>query len=133
MNIIFKLFYKPIQTFTIGDNFASSGGHGSGVVNTINSSNTVINAAYSTYNVAKIPFKFNKSDKIDDSIIDIIKEQFFKSDISIQKLYKEELEFIITYKIINNSMFNFYKKIKDLEFIPKTYNHLLLLYNSICK
>lgn len=50
-------------------------GHGSGVVNTINSSNrTVMNAAYLTYNVAKIPFKFNKSDKIDDSIIDILKD-----------------------------------------------------------
>ena len=131
MNIIYQLFYNSTQIFTVGDNFITKDGYESKVVNNINT--TIINTTYSKYNIAKIPFKFNRNDKIDDAIVDAIKEQFSKSSSNIQAAYKQEFEFIITYKIINNSVFNFYKKIKDLEFIPKTYNHLLLLYNSIYK
>jgi hypothetical protein len=127
MDIMFNLFYKQDYKAQIKDNCLYSGSSSTIVIN--NSNITGINSEHCLKYYAKIPFAFNSTTLLTDEQITIIEEAY--KNYSNNNKYKEEFEFIKYYKILNDRLYRFYKIIKDLEFIPKTYDHLYSLYACI--
>jgi len=129
IEIIYAIFYKEDQIYDIGDYFMTKYHNQPIEINTISS--LYINNSYTKINCSKIPFTFNINIMLTDDIINIIKKQYNSCTEVIKNKYKNEFEFIMTSKYINNSMYRFYNKIKSIEFIPKTQVHLKTLYDAV--
>lgn len=131
MEIIFKIFYKQVQSYNIGDYFMYRYNNSPVIVNSINPITGSLNNGYQLTNCSKLPFTFSTNTMLTDDIITIIKDQYEKSSEDLKKTFKNEFEFIVNSKYINNNMYKFYNKIKNIEFIPKTPIHIKTLYNAI--
>ena len=127
MKIISDLFYNPSYKAKVGDICLNLGSSSTTIVDVYNVIS--INSDYYSKYYSKIPFSFNSNTILTDKQVAIIEEAY--KNYNENSKYREEFEFIKCYKIINNRLYCFYKHIKDLEFIPKTYDHLNNLFNCI--
>jgi hypothetical protein len=125
MSILFELFYKNGQNFEIGDIFYYKYNNAFYTVKTLTI--TYLNGNYNKSLSAKLPFSYSPNIELTEDIINIIKNQYDASSDTIKEDYKKEMDFILTFKVINYPLYNLFKKIKDIEFIPKTYLHLKVL------
>lgn len=131
MNSLYKLFYKQNETFEVGDIILYC--YHNTPVKVTHVSNTSLNNMYRKDYCAKLPFWYSYMTTLSDEAADMILKQFEQADASIQKNSKDDVEFMTIFKSTDTALFKFYKKIKNVEFIPKNINHLNILYNAIYK
>ena len=90
-----------------------------------------LNAYRSQYSIC--PFNFNGSVVLEKDQIELIKTAYNLLSDALKRKYKDEINFIMNIRVINQNLYNFYNDIKNLEFIPKDTHHLLELYNCVKK
>ena len=89
-----------------------------------------INRAFYSKHCRVIP-KEIADEVISDEVVDLIESKFNAKDALWQLSKKEELNFIKTYKIYSQDLYELYNKVKSVEFIPKTGDHLKCLFNAL--
>ena len=97
-------------------------------VNTISS--YYVNGRYHRSTVKKVPIEI-VSGTIPDSILEHIEERFKLKNLLLQKKLKDEMDYLKIYKVYSNELYDLYKKIKNIEFIPKTLEHLTCLFSAV--
>ena len=131
MKSLYNLFYKQNETFEVGDIILYC--YHNTPARVTNVSATSLNNMYRKDLCAKLPFWYSYLNDLSDEVADMILKQFEQSPAHIQKSTKDEVDFMTIFKSTNPNLYKFYKKIKNVEFIPKTVNHLNILYNAIYK
>lgn len=136
-NFIYEI-YKSIKTpeFKEGDEIISQYEDMSTTI--FNILPWSINNRYNKSRIAIIPFKLDKSLKLEKEQVKIlckeIENQIATTENSTRKNFLLLcLEFIKTYNSACNKSFRLWVKIKDIEFIPKTIYHLETLVTAINK
>lgn len=127
MKLIFNIFCKSDCKPKIGDAYLTLGSSSTKIIDKYNIK-AINSTDYSGY-YSIIPFNFSPYTILTDEQIAIIEEAY--KNYSENSNYREEFEFIKSYKVLNNTLYTFYRHVKDLEFIPKTYDHLHSLYDCI--
>ena len=127
INIIFDIFHKSDNKAKIGDAYITLGTYSTKIIDEYNIK-AINSTDYSGY-YSIIPFNFSPYTILTDEQVASIEKAY--KNYSENSKYREEFEFIKCYKVINNNLYNFYNHVKDLEFIPKTYDHLHSLYKCI--
>lgn len=129
MDILFKIFHNPTQVYSIGDLYIMDGNIRTNVVDKYSLMN--VNSTFNSMYYTKMPFAFSPQTTFTDEQIDIIKNAYDNLSDNYKDTYKNDLEFIMLFRVVNTRLCNFYTAIKNIEFIPKTYEHFMTLYDSL--
>ena len=129
MEIIRDLFSDTTILIKEGDNIFNR----TSVITTVATSEMI--KVYNIHNnrahYSICPFPIIKNNSLIDEHLAILNNAYNKLDIEKQKKYKSQIDFINITKLIDARMFMFYEWIKDIEFIPKTSQHIAALYNCL--
>lgn len=115
------------EIINVGDCIVTANGN---VEKVNNISTYYINGRYHRSTIKKVPIEII-SGTIPDHIILYIEERFKLKNLLLQEKLKDEMDYIKIYKLYSKELYDFYEKIKNIEFIPKTLEHLTCLFSAI--
>lgn len=127
MTILFQLFQDNKGTSAVVGDYIVTPYNS---VQQVYSVGTYLNRNFYANNVKVIP-KEIVADVIDDKTIELLEAKFNSQTTVVKNKIQSELDFIKTYRIYSTDLYTFHERIKNIEFIPKTLDHLKCLFNAI--